>query len=415
MKTKNIKKYMVFLFIVAGVIISFLISAYCAIRDIGELDHAFCEALFVYTVCIFLAFLLPIVMTLLSIIFIFVDISDDDMLLQSRLIEFMTIGFGIILSLLALLFSDIKIFANWTETLVNLEKHTPIFTGSYLTIFIFMLVGICGYLFLSFIPIKKMSPFAIVLNISSIYIGIIVCTMWIIQVFYFENIYLCFLSFNFILINVKLIKNKIIEWNKEEREIVVYNSDILNKANEYLAHSKRWPVIAFLLMLPLLGFFICILSLFGQKPDAAIKAWTETSDWNLSQRIAPQNIIEDEHYLCTVAAGGHKKVVKPIRLGVRHGHEVIVNRQLCIANAFEEIIQEKTPSFHKAIRYFYDTFGFPIAKLIKSQYVADLVYFIMKPLEWIFLIVIYLCDVKPENRIALQYIDKNYENRGIDK
>ena len=28
----------------------------------------------------------------------------------------------------------------------------------------------------------------------------------------------------------------------------------------------------------------------------------------------------------------------------------------------------------------------------------------MKPLEWIFLIVLYLFDVKPENRIATQYI-----------
>ena len=34
----------------------------------------------------------------------------------------------------------------------------------------------------------------------------------------------------------------------------------------------------------------------------------------------------------------------------------------------------------------------------------DVIYYLMKPLEWIFLLVLYLVDRKPENRIALQYI-----------
>ena len=105
-------------------------------------------------------------------------------------------------------------------------------------------------------------------------------------------------------------------------------------------------------------------------------------------------------------AGGHEKVVKPIRLGRRHGHEVIVNRQLCIANAFEQVLEERTPGFHRALRHFYDTYGFPVARLIHSKYTADLVYFIMKPLEWIFLCVLYLTDAHPENRIAVQYTGK---------
>jgi len=48
---------------------------------------------------------------------------------------------------------------------------------------------------------------------------------------------------------------------------------------------------------------------------------------------------------------------------------------------------------------------FPIgAKMqIKSPYVADAIWFLMKPLEWLFLIALYLCDTKPENRIAVQY------------
>ena len=109
----------------------------------------------------------------------------------------------------------------------------------------------------------------------------------------------------------------------------------------------------------------------------------------------------------TVAAGGHRKVVKPVRKGIRHGHEVIVNRQLCIANAFEQILEEKTPRFHKLVRGVYDRYGFPVARLIKSKWIADIIYIMMKPLEWIFLAVIYMSDVHPENRIETQYMGKN--------
>ena len=63
------------------------------------------------------------------------------------------------------------------------------------------------------------------------------------------------------------------------------------------------------------------------------------------------------------------------------------------------------PELHRRIRSFYDRYGFPIAKLIRSPYAADVVYFIMKPLEWLFLLVIYAVDVKPENRIAVQYME----------
>ena len=124
---------------------------------------------------------------------------------------------------------------------------------------------------------------------------------------------------------------------------------------------------------------------------------------------APQNIYYDEHYLCTVAAGGHKKIVKPLRKGVRHGHEVIVNRQLCVANAFVQILEEKTPRFHKLVRGIYDRYGFPVARLIKSKWMADIIYILMKPLEWIFLTVIYMIDVHPENRIATQYMGRKIE------
>lgn len=60
-------------------------------------------------------------------------------------------------------------------------------------------------------------------------------------------------------------------------------------------------------MIPLLGILLIILVIFGQSPDSIIKAFTETSDWTLSQEISPPPIEDySGHYLCTVALKGHK-------------------------------------------------------------------------------------------------------------
>lgn len=54
--------------------------------------------------------------------------------------------------------------------------------------------------------------------------------------------------------------------------------------------------IGLLFALPLLALVMLILILFGQDPNSLIKAFTETSDWNLSQQISPQNIYYDIFY-----------------------------------------------------------------------------------------------------------------------
>ena len=175
-------------------------------------------------------------------------------------------------------------------------------------------------------------------------------------------------------------------------------------------NSNHWPFLAALYCFPLIGIISMILMLFGQSPIAAIKAFTETADWTFSTKIPPQSLFYDEHYLCTVAAGGHKRIVKPLRMGIRHGHPVVVNRQLQIANAFEQVLEERTPKLHRAVRGFYDKYGFPVAKLIRTKLAADIVYILMKPLEWFFLITLYLSDTHPEDRICIQYTGKKKED-----
>ncbi len=304
------------------------------------------------------------------------------------------------------LFTYIR-FEDWDKVLVNSEVHSPVWSGGRITVLVLAALAIVGYVVLSSIKLSRLSPLVIVCCIAAMYLGILLCVVWMVQIIGMaDNTWiLCIVPGNCIMIALKTIRMKIQEWNtsQKEREFSGKNK-LLSRLNQMLSRAEEWPVAAFIAMLPMLGIVIGILVLFGQQPDAIIKAWTETSDWRLSEKIAPQNIDVDEHYLCTVAAGGHRRVVKPVRMGQRHGHPVVVNRQLCIANAFEQILEEKTPHFHCHVRHFYDTYGFPVAKMVRSRYTADVIYILMKPLEWIFLAVIYACDTKPENRIAVQYL-----------
>lgn len=301
--------------------------------------------------------------------------------------------------------------SDWMIQLTNEEKHTPVYTGSWPIIFLIAVLAIVGYYYLSFRPMKKMPPLMAVISISAMYLGIVELIVFSVQVIGVQGDDLAFMLLiwpaSLVLMCARTILARVREWEvlpMEKRKI--HQNPILNTMDGLLSKASFWPLWGLILVLPLLGILIAILMLFGQAPDSVIKAWTETADWRLSAKQAPQNIFHDEHYLCTVAAGGHQKIVKPIRMGVRHGHPVIVNRQLCVANAFEQVLEEKTPHFHKAVRAFYDRYGFPIAKMIRKSWVADLVYILMKPLEWIFLIILYLTDVHPENRIAVQYMGK---------
>ena len=351
-------------------------------------------------------FIYPLILTCLNLFFIFGSQNDPVVIRKSKHFEYLTLTLGSVYSIIILPFTNI-VFVDWQEALANRQLHTPIWSQGAITILSCAAVGIAGYLFLSAVSLRKVPPLLPVLAIGAMYIGMFQCILWIIQVFQNDLIsfYLCLFPFNLILIGIHTIRRKVEEWNNDEsKEIKKFHNPYLERINKKVVDSSKWPGLAFLFMWPLLGALVCFLLLFGQRPDNIIRAWTETSNWNLSTKVSPQNIYYDEHYLCTVAAGGHPKIVKPIRKGMRHGHEVIVNRQLCIANAFEQVMEEYTPVFHRHIRNIYDKYGFPIARAIRSPYIADVVYILMKPLEVMFLLVLYTVDVNPENRIAVQYL-----------
>ncbi len=301
------------------------------------------------------------------------------------------------------------------------QAHEPVNLDYLPTIGVIAGLGFLFYLILKF-GRKHMAPLAKVLCIAGIYGGVLIHAVFLIQLlcgahpegftvdsFWTANgFYIlceCVVPVLF-LIHVADLFWELIKEQADVQEEITYHNKFLAACNRFLCKGANMYWVALLVMLPLYGIVIAILCLFGQKPDSVIEAFTKTSDWVLSTEIAPPPVEQDAHYLCTVSLQGHRGLVRPIRYGIRRGNRIIVNRQLCVANAFEQLLEERTPKFHRAVRNFYDKYGYPISKWITNPWSADVVYLLMKPLEWVFVIVLYLFDEKPENRICSQYLPK---------
>lgn len=290
--------------------------------------------------------------------------------------------------------------------------HTPLASWHMPTV-----IALAIWALLSFWVLRiwgdRLPPLPTVLCISGLESGTVLAVIFMIQLFPhliegvwipFDVFYMLLFPLNY-LISVPRLLRRVIQKQMTRLEDAppAPNKRFIRFCHRLLSRSLGWVLVGFVLALPLLGVLLGLLILCGQAPDAAVKAFTETSDWALSQKISPPPIEFDGHYLCTVAVGGHPKLVKPTRYGVRHGKRIVVNRQLCVANAFEQLIMERTPRLHRAVRRFYDTHGYPLSKKLTTPFRADITYLLMKPLEWFFLLCLYSFDTRPENRIAMQY------------
>lgn len=326
-----------------------------------------------------------------------------------------TIVLGIIFN--AILWSVLE-FKDFSEPLLinyGIDLHSPVQHSHMLTIVVIMFTGYAAYFFMKKRG-TKLPPLVFVINMAFILINNYIGVAIIIQlsknlitvdnsmdIRFYPVFYMLLLPINFLICSIALIRKLNFEYTTQisDRE---FNNRFLVYMNKIVKESNNFALTAFVLSFPILAVIIVILLLFGQQPDSIIKAFTETSDWTLSQKISPPPIRYDGHYLCTVSLRGHRKIVKPKRYGIRGGEKIVVNRQLMIANAFEEAIQEKLPNVHRFIRHIYDKYGFPLSKLITTQIRADIVYIIMKPLEYLFLIFLYSIYANPESRIEKQYL-----------
>lgn len=300
---------------------------------------------------------------------------------------------SIFVELVGLLWND------WYVQLYNNEIHTFIHTQYQDILLLIFIISFISYILIRIGDEDSMPPVIMGLLFASLYLGFIATLMSTIQILPVPSLML--VGLNTMIVYFKTI---LIYIRKHTQKITPTNIDTnVSLWRKYLMTTRYAPMLGFLILLPLTVIVVIGSILFGQEPSNLLKAWTDTADWTLSMRTPPENLFADQHYLCSVAAGGHRSVVKPLRVGIRHGNRIVVNRQLCVANAFEQLVQERLPALHKLIRSTYDTLGYPVAKHIKTKGAANFVYYLMKPLEWLFIIVLYTFDSKPEDRIAVQY------------
>lgn len=350
---------------------------------------------------------IPAVLSLFNIIFLFIEKKFKSQTVN--IVDGAIFILGIPLTMFLILFSEFK---EWNVPVYFVNKfndggtYTPISFKALPTIIILSLVALLGYLLPRFIN-KKLSPVLAALCYSGMFIGFFLTVALTVQLSCeldnFIAPFFLVLPWNYVICSIRLMKKSVAEFSQKIYE-TNYNNKFLQFCKVILSKSSSFMVVSFLLTFPLLLILIIILTLFGQEPDSIIKAFTETAEWTLSQKIPPPRLDYNGHYLCTVAACGDEKVVKPLRAGKRKNNLIIVNRQLLVANAFEDLIAEKLPKIHKVIRKTYDKIGLPISKYITTKRRSNIVYFIMKPLEWLFILVLYTFDLKPENRINIQYL-----------
>ena len=299
---------------------------------------------------------------------------------------------------------------DWYEAIYPFQSHHAISSDYALSFGMPVLMGWIGLLVLGTISARRLPPLVSALCIAADLLGNGMLLLFFFQLLgsdkgdVFHYLFFALYHLNLILLSVQHIRRHIREQTEKlEHRKITFRYPWIEKLYGFLFKTSHMGVFAFTLIFPIAAILEILLVLFGQGIDGPVKAFTETAGWSFSQQIPPPPLEYDVHYLCTIAAAGHEKLVHPQRYGKRLGQTIIVNRQLCVANAFEELIHDRMPRFHRFVRHFYDTHGYPLSRWITNPLRADLIYLLMKPLEWLFLLFLYLFDTEPELRISKQY------------
>ena len=271
---------------------------------------------------------------------------------------------------------------------------------------IYMIFFVLYHISLLLLWIRKsaLPPLILALGLCVLYIGLFFNGVLILQLLGSQEgagILACFPAFS-LLVGLGIIIRTLYDLPKN-LSFSPSKYQCLNKINEKLSTKSALFCSSVIAILPVFVLITLILMLFGDDYDAVSKALTETTTWGFSQHDHPPHLPHQGHYLCTVAACGSPQLVKPLRWGIRGKQRIIVNRQLQIANAFEELIADLSPTLHRFIRKNYDRYGYDLSKKIKSRWASNLTYILMKPLEWGFLLCLYTFCLRPEEKIRRQY------------
>ncbi|MFK5971309.1 MAG: hypothetical protein QM487_14485 [Candidatus Marithrix sp.] len=133
---------------------------------------------------------------------------------------------------------------------------------------------------------------------------------------------------------------------------------IINKVNNFKPATANTLFIYFW-FLPLIG------SILAKYP--------------LAKQVYNQLPANSDCFIVSAAANGHPHIVKST---INPNTGRIVNYQLHVFRTFETKIANFSPNIHRKLRLIYNRIGPCIAKRIHYKWQADMIYLLLKPLEW---------------------------------
>ncbi len=100
---------------------------------------------------------------------------------------------------------------------------------------------------------------------------------------------------------------------------------------------------------------------------------------SFSNKLLPEPLPLSDCFIVSAAANGHPRIVKST---INTNTGKIVNYQLYIFRTFEAKLASSFPKIHRKLRIIYNQIGPCIAKQICYKWQADMIYLLLKPLEW---------------------------------
>lgn len=304
--------------------------------------------------------------------------------------------------------------------------HEAFARGSVALLLVPAAVAVAGYVVLRTGSVLDRPPLLVVLALAAVHVGALLALAVLVQVVAAPEqtgtmgLYTGVVSWaalNVLLLQARVVRDVVqvcAERAADRTGPAPEGRSLRARCERLLRRTARLPQLGLVAALPLLVVVCTVMVLLGQSPEAPVRAFTDTADWAFSRQVPPPPVDGgDAHYLCTVAAAGSPALVRPLRVGERRGRPVLVNRQLCVANAFEDLLAERAPRVHRVVRGAYDRWGYPLSRHVATQRSADVTYRLMKPLEWAFVVVLYVGDRDPERRIDRQYRPEGERHDGV--
>lgn len=233
---------------------------------------------FIPFVVAFVLLIVPFTVTTINI----VNLFKKEKLIPV-LLDIFVFGLGLPLTTILYIISNFK---DYQEQLViapmEMSVHAPIASWSMPTIITIVIIAIIAYLI---IRNKKLElpPLIIVICISAIILGIILSITWIVQIskncfvslsLFYTTVFFMFLPINYIFCSLRAIIDIMNYYKNKDIKIKHYDNKILDKCNQIINDISKWPILAIIFCIPLVLVLICILAIFGQRPDEYIKAFT---------------------------------------------------------------------------------------------------------------------------------------------